>query len=97
MMPKNSASNVSTSVEEAAVRDRGLAGRRRVRVEEGVDVPTIAGYGSDGIDAVAQHVPQRVRRVGARDAAAHPDDGDRLGARDRTELLTGLPRQHVPA
>ena len=80
-MPKNVGVEAVDAVEEAAPARVHLAGRVRVRVVVGVDVPAV-GAAPRAIASTPsrEQLPERVRVVGAaREAAAHADDRDRLG------------------
>jgi hypothetical protein len=68
------------AVEEAAPAGVHLAGGGRVGVVVGGRVPAVGGDLAGRVDAVAQEAPEGVRAVGAAgEAAADPDDRDRLG------------------
>ena len=91
-MPKNAASKRSTSVEKAAAARVHLARRRRDRGRRTSSTSQRSGGTSrDGVDAVAQQLPERLRAVGAAGkAASHADDRDRLAAARARPLEPGL-------
>ncbi len=65
--------------EEAAVARRHPPGRRGIGIIEGLDVEAVRRNRGDRVDTLPQEAPVRgqIRRPGQ--AAAHADDGDRLG------------------
>ncbi len=64
-------------VDEPALDAVRLAGRVRVRVVHGVRVAPVGREAADGVDAVAEQPPERLRRIRpAGKAAAHADDRD---------------------
>ena len=66
-------------LQEATPPGAGLAGRRRVLVEEVLDGPPVAGDLADGIAPLLQKLPEAARVVcAAREAAADANDGHRL-------------------
>ena len=68
-------------IKEAGPPDGHLAGRIRVRVVKGVDVPAIGRDFADRLTALAEEAPEAVRVRGAREPAAEADDRDRLHVR----------------
>ncbi len=69
------------AIEESAEPRGHPPGRLGIGREVGVRVPSIGGYFTDGVAAVAQKRPERLGAVRVtREPASHPDDGDRLGA-----------------
>ena len=78
---------VDTLEESAAARD--------IQVSESVGVPSRGRNRANAIGAVSQHFPERAGAIRAREPAADPDDGDRLGtmADDDFRCLAGVSRQ----
>ena len=58
-MPKNAGLNLSISLEEAAPPRVHLAGRVRVGIEVGVDVPAVLGHLGDRVAAAREQIPER--------------------------------------
>ena len=54
----------------------GFAGGVGLPIIIGIGIPTVSGHGANGIDAIAQQLPEGVDGFSAGDAASHPHDGD---------------------
>ena len=77
-------------IEKAAPARVHFARSLRVRIVERVEVEAIRGNFGDGIHAVAQQLPERLRVVGAGKPAADADDGDRFGCAAGSWLVIAI-------